>query len=83
MRKHENKGRDQINIETVKQFILQPFIVPAEKSDSSALETLRKDINDEVEERFKQRLDRYANQSLNRSADSDLINVSSTVRREP
>jgi NACHT domain len=78
MRKYENKGRDQINIETFKQFILlilQFFIVPADNSDSSAFLTLRNNVNSEVKKRFEQQLDRYANKSLDRSADSDLINV--------
>jgi hypothetical protein len=72
MQKNENYGRDQINIG---KLIFQCFGASAENSDSSAFLALRNNVNREVKERFKQRLDRYVNQSLNRSADSDLINV--------
>jgi GTPase SAR1 family protein len=73
MRKYENTGEgDQVNIESVGQYIAAP---PTLGKRHPALVKLLDKVKDEVEERFKQRLDRYLTNSLGSEANSDLINL--------
>jgi hypothetical protein len=73
MRKYINRGKGpQINIETVGHYIAIPSTV---EKRHPALANLLDKVRDEVEELFKQRLDRYLTHSLSSEADSDLINL--------